>query len=192
MFKRFIALCLLLNVVVAQANVAGPNTLKTVFDELNYTLAVDWDQQDKKFYTTQMKKFQDQISNLQVQGLSNADLVKFAKSQIKDAKVATDLETAFTLIQINKLSNKDARKLVLDTVGKTYNQGASWSGDAGVVVAAAILLILVVAIAVSSPNSGGINNGGGAYCYDEQVCYDYYDAWGFYWYTDCYWETWCY
>lgn len=189
MFKRIIALMMLLSVFSVHADVVSGNNLKTVFDELNYSLTVEWDQQDKKFYNEQMKKFQGEVAKLQAQGLSNAELVEFAKSQIKDEKTAKDLETVFNVIEINKLDQKEARALVLDTFGKSYSQGASWAGDVAIVAAAVILLILVVAIAASTPSSGGYTGGG---CYDEYVCYDYYDYWGYYWYTDCYFETWCY
>lgn len=190
MIKRLVAFMMLLSVFTVQANVGTQNTLKAAFDEVNYTLSVEWDQQDKEFYNQQMKKFQSTIENLQAQGLTNAELVDFAKNSLKNEKVAKDLETALTLIQVNKLNAKEARKLVLETVGKSHSQGASWAGDVSLLAAASILLILVVAIAISSPSTG--TGTGGAICYDEYVCYDYYDSWGYYWYTDCYWETWCY
>lgn len=190
MLKRIMAFCLLLNVFVAQANVGTQNTLKAAFDEINYSLSVDWDQQDKAFYNEQMKKFQAQIEELQAKGLSNGELITFAQAQLKNETIAKDLELAFTLIQLNKLSDKEARKLVLETIGKSHGQGASWAGDVAIIAAASLLLILVVAIAISSPTSGGSYNNN--YCYDDYVCYDYYDYWGFYWYSDCYYQTYCY
>ncbi|MGK0367907.1 MAG: hypothetical protein ACI9QD_001047 [Thermoproteota archaeon] len=195
MLKRIFAIMLLCSLVTAQANVVNTGSLKTIFNELNFALTVEWDQKDKKFYKAQMKKFQSEITNLQKTGLSNAELIQFAKSQLKNEKVAADLEVALNLVQVSKLDAKESRKLVLDTIGKSHTTGASWAGDAATVAAATLLVILVVAIAISVPSTGGGNNGGGnngGYCYDEEICYDYYDYWGYYWYTDCYWQTYCY
>ncbi len=93
------------------------------------------------------------------------------------------------LVQINKLSAAEARKMMNDTFAKNYNRGASWSGD-GVLYGALIVLILVAIIAGAA--AGGSSTGGGRSCYDEYVCYDYYDSWGYYWYSDCGYETVCY
>lgn len=187
--KRVLALIMLMSFVTVQANAATNNSLKTAFDDLNYTLSVEWDQQDKDFYNAQVDGFQDKIESLKADGLSNQELVDFAISNTKNEKLAKDLKGLFGTIEANKLSETEARKLVIDTITKSYSVGASWTSDAAYIAVVALVLVIVIAAAISVPvtvTTGSYN------CYDEYVCYDYYDSWGWYMYTDCYWETYCY
>lgn len=190
MFKKFFVSFLAFAFVTVQANAVSNNNLKTAFDELNYSLSVEWDQQDRAFYDAQMAKFTAQVQELQAKGLSNAELMEFATSNIKDKNLAKEVQNAMTLVQINKLSASEARKMLLDTVGKNYSAGASWSSD-GILYGALIVLLIVAAVAGAGGAGGGSYNGGTG-CYDEYVCYDYYDSWGYFWYSDCYYDTYCY
>lgn len=188
MFKKFFVSFLTFAFVSVQANAATNNSLKAAFDQLNYSLSVEWDQKDRTFYDSKMKEFTAQVAELQAKGLTNAELSEFALTQVKDKALAAELNTAFTMIQLNKMNQTDARKLVLDAVSKSYNRGASWSSDA-FLIGGLVVLVLAVALAAAG---GTVSAGGGAGCYQEYVCYDYYDSWGFYWYSDCYYETFCY
>jgi hypothetical protein len=191
MFKKFLVSFLAFAFVTVQANAVSNNSLKTAFDELNYSLSVEWDQQDRAFYDAQMAKFTTQVQELQAKGLSNAELMEFATSNIKDKNLAKEVQNAMTLVQINKLSASEARKMLLDTVGKNYSAGASWSSD-GILYGALIVLLIVAAVAGAGAGVSTGNGGGGSGCYDEYVCYDYYDSWGYFWYSDCYYDTYCY
>src|SRR5690606_33381384 len=111
--KRLVSLVLLTALISVQANAASSNSLKQAFDELNFSLSVEWDQKDRDFYAEATKEFQDKVAELQKEGLSNAELLDFAKTQIKDSKVQKELETALNLIQVNMLSEKEARKLII-------------------------------------------------------------------------------
>jgi len=187
MFKKFFVSFLAFAFVSVQANAVSNNSLKKAFDELNYSLSVEWDQKDRAFYDAQMAKFTTQVQALQAKGLTNAELMTFATANIKDAKLAKEVKNAMTLVQINSMNAKDARKLLLDTVGKNYSSGASWSND-GILYGALIVLLIVAVVA----GAGGARTGGGAGCFEDYVCYDYYDSWGYFWYSDCYYETVCY
>ena len=119
--------------------------------------------------------------------MTNAELVDFVKSNLKDKRLAKDLETAYSLISINKLSPAEARKIVLDATSKSYSKGASWEGET-ILYGALIVLIITAAVVGAltySPRGGG-------QCYNENVCVDYYDSWGYYMYTDCYVDRYCY
>lgn len=190
MFKKFFVGFLAFAFVTVQANAVSNNSLKTAFDELNYALSVEWNQTDRAFYDAQMQKFTEQVKSLQAQGMTNAELIEFATSNIKDANLAKEVKNAMTLVQINKLPANEARKMVMETISKSYNRGASWSND-GVLYGALIVLILVVVIAAAA-GGGGSSSGSSTTCYDEYVCYDYYDSFGYYWYSDCFYETSCY
>ena len=189
--KKLISLFMLFAFVSVQANAATLNSLKTAYDELNYSLGVEWDQEDKAFYAEATKAFQDKVKELQEAGLSNAELLDFAKSQLNDEKLVKEIETTLSLVQINMLSQKEARKMMVETLEKSYSQGASWSSTGGIIIGSAVLLAVILAATLAGGNGGG-TYGGGSYCYDDYVCYDYYDSWGYYWYTDCWYETYCY
>ena len=187
MFKRFLSLMLVCAVFSVSAQASSRNGLKAAFDELNYALTVEWDQQDKDFYMNQMKSFQGKVRELQALGLSNSELIEFAKSEVKNKKLVAELDTAFSMISLNKMSSEDASAYLVDLVKRSYSTGASWSSDAGLLVGVGLLLV-IVGLAVA----GGGSVGGG-YCSDRYVC-DYVCYWDPYWgntcYNDCYWTCW--
>jgi hypothetical protein len=189
--KKLMTLMMALSIFTTTAFASTHGGLKTAFDELNYTLTVEWDQKDKDFYTEQMKKFSHSLRELQAQGLTNAQLVEFVKAEVKDERVARDLETAFNMISINKMSAQEANKYMVETMKRSYSTGASWNGSGAVTVAVALLVVVAVIALASAGGSGG----GGGYqgCYNYWYCntYCYYDWWwGYTCYDDCYWT--CY
>jgi len=111
-------------------------------------------------------------------------MIEFAKSEVKDAKVAKDLETAFSMITINKMSSEDASKYMMESMKRSYAKGASWNGDVLVYMAVGLLIVaLAVGLAHGNNNVvvGGGNGGYGGGCYDDCYYYDYncgYDYWG--------------
>jgi hypothetical protein len=193
-FKKMIAMLMVVSVFSVSANATSQNGLKAAFDELNYSLTVEWDQKDQDFYTAQMKKFTAQIRDFQAQGLTNAQLINFAKAEVKDAKVARDLETAFNMIALNKMSSEEASKYMVETMKKSYSAGASWNGDAfGYIVVGVLVVAIAVAVATGNATFSSGYSGGRYYCTDYYVCQDYcyYDYyWGYSCYQDCYWT--CY
>lgn len=190
MFKKLIALMLIVSVFTVSAHAATNSGLKAAFDELNYSLTVEWDQKDKVFQQEQMKKFTSTLRDLQAKGLTNSQLVDFVKNEVKNERVAKDLETAFNMISINKMGASEANKYIVDTMKKSYSTGASWNGEVLIYVAAALL---IVAVAIAIANADTVYVGGGSSCYydDVYVCDTYcYDDWyGYTCYDDCYWTS---
>lgn len=163
MFKKFFLLMIAFTLLSVQANAATHNGLKEAFDELNYSLTVDWDQTDKAFYNDQMDKFSATVKDLQAQGLTNQELVDYTLSQVKDQKLAQDLKTAFTMVVINKMSPTEAHKYITDVMSNSYSRGASWAGE---VVLGAIGLVIFVALAAVVVGSAKIEDG----CYKVNTC----------------------
>jgi hypothetical protein len=182
---------MVVSIFTVQAHATTQNGLKAAFDEMNYTLTVEWDQKDQSVYEAQLKKFTAVVRDLQKSGMTNAQMIDFAKSEIKDAKVAKDLETAFSMITINKMSSEEASKYMISSMKRAYSNGASWNGDA-VIYLVAGLLIVALAVGLASGNTT-VSVGTG--CYDECYYYDYtcgYDIWGPY-YCEAYaCDTYCY
>lgn len=176
MFKKFLFSMLAFTLLVVQANAATHNTLKDAFDDLNYSLTVEWDQKDKAFYNSQMDKFAGIVKELQAQGMSNQELVEFTLSQVKDQKLAKDLETAFNMVVINKMSPAEAHKYVTDVMSNSYSRGASWAGE---VVLGAIGLVIFVALVAVVAGKAKIEDG----CYKVYTCED--TCFGNACYTEC-------
>ena len=193
MFKKLVTLMMVLAIFTVQANAGTQNNLKSAFDELNYSLTVEWNGKDKTFYNEQMKKFSTTLRELQANGLTNAELVSFVKSEVKDERVARDLETAFNMVSINKMNSADASKFMIETMKKSYASGARWNGSADALLYLGIgLLVVAAALALAAGASGSVgggSNGGGGYCSEIYVCdttcyNDYY--YGYSCYDDCY------
>jgi hypothetical protein len=185
-FKKFITLVMAVTLFSVSAHANTQNGLKAAFDEMNYALSVEWDQKDQAFYQDQLKKFTQTVRELQKQGLSNQQMIEFAKSQVKDSKVAKDLETAFSMITINKMSSEDASKYMMESMKRAYNGGVSWNGDVLVYLAVG-LLIVALAVGLSGSGSAGADDGyrPGVNCYDScywfnVYCYDYSYGYSYY------------
>jgi hypothetical protein len=174
-------------IFAVQANASTHNGLKAAFDEMNYSLTVEWDQQDKVFYEAQLKKFMGTVRELQKSGLTNDQMIAFAKSQVKDAKIAKDLETAFSMITINRMTSEEASLYMMESMKRAYSKGAAWNGDVLIYLAVGLLVVALAVGIVALANSGGgssssSSGGGGTYtCYDDCYYYDYscgYDYYG--------------
>jgi hypothetical protein len=190
-FKKFITLMMVFALFTVHANATSQQGLKAAFDELNYSLTVEWDQKDKAFYAEQMKKFSATIREYQAMGMTNSQLIDFVKKEVKNERLAKDLETAFNMISINKMSPAEANNYVLELMKKSYSTGASWNGDAGTIILISLVIVLV-AIAIAS-GSSVVVSGGTCWYEDVYVCdtYCYNDWWyGYSCYNNyCYWTT---
>jgi Skp family chaperone for outer membrane proteins len=183
-FKRFFTLLMVVSLFTVQAHASTMNGLKAAFDEMNYSITVEWDQKDQSFYEAQLKKFMGTVRDLQQKGLTKDQMIDFAKSQVKDQRVAKDLETAFSMISINKMSSEEASKYMMDSMKRAYSNGASWSGDVLVYLAVGLLIVaLAVGISGGSSGTSGGGYGGGSSCYNDCYWYDVYcwDSYGSYW-----------
>lgn len=121
--------------------------LKKTYDELNYKLNVEWDQQDSKFRDDALHDFQQDLETLQRQGLTSETLVQYTKDQIKDKQVRDDMNSIAKAIHENKMSQEEARAFAMSKVNGLYAKGASWSGSR--IHMKAVLLVAVIIILVS-------------------------------------------
>ena len=130
---------------MTQSFAATNAPLKEVFDDLNYSLNVEWDQKDRNFYNQKMDSFIKQIKGLRDQGLTNQELIDYTVSQIKDKKLADDVRTGLSMVSINSMNSEEAHEYVSRLMTETYSSGASWSGQG--VVAGAVLAVVFIAVA---------------------------------------------
>lgn len=132
---------------------AVANELNRTFDDLNYSLNVEWDQKDAQYLDKTLDKFEAEIAELQKAGLSNADLIKHTLDKIKDKKSRDEVKEITKIINENQMSLDEARAFALSKLNSTYSQGTSWSGSRmGTHVA--VLLGIIILIVVCSQIDG--------------------------------------
>jgi hypothetical protein len=127
-------------------------SLKALFDEINYSLSVEWDQKDQTFYKLKMSQFDAGLETLRAQGLSNQELLSFAREQIKNGKTQNEYDSLVLMLNADTLSVAQANKMVSDLIRKNYNQGASWSGDPVSIGLGIVLLGLIALIVIGAVN----------------------------------------
>lgn len=180
MLKKFFVSSMVFCLLIVQANAATHNGLRAAFDELNYSLNVEWDQVDKAVYNKAQKKFANSLRSLQAQGLTNQEIISFALSEVKDAKLQRDLETAISMVMINKMNESEAHAYISDVLAKTQIKGASWNG--GAAIGTILVIALFVAVALIVTGNARVEEG----CYQVYRCDDY--CTGGVCYEDCYYE----
>lgn len=194
MLKKLLAVAILLLSfsTFASAPINQMKQLQAAFDQLNFSLQVEWDQKDKKFYNKKVAEFHNEIKKLQKSGMTNEELLEFIKLNIKDKKLAGNIDELFSTIKSSKMTQKEARNFALDYVSRNYATGANWMGEASAAILLAGLLIAVALLAVASGPTTRTTTTTTTYCEDVYVCEEYYDYYYNVWYEDCWWETYCY
>jgi hypothetical protein len=165
------------------------DSLRSAMNELNYALNVEWDQKDPAFYDAQMNRFQSVMVELSAQGMTQEEMLLQAKGLVKDTRTAAELEKTLQLISANKLTNAEAKKLVMEMIAQSHSRGANWSGEIYMSLGTVIALVLVIAVLAGGGSGDGTSTGGGvntcAYGYHYQ-CYSYFDQFGIYrWMSGC-------
>ncbi len=190
MLKKLVTLMIAVSLFTVQAQAATQSGLKAAFDELNYSLSVEWNQTDKAFYEAQVQKFVGVVRDMKAKGLSNEDMMAFAKNEIKDGNAAKSIETAFNMININKMDAQEASNYMMETMKKTYSRGASFEGEVLMYLGIGVLVVaLAVAASVGTTSGGSYGGGYGGGCYESYVCdTSCYSDWyyGYTCYDDCY------
>lgn len=161
MFKKFTALLLLTSFTHAfamapvQETSAMAKALERTFDEMNYSLNVEWDQKDQQFFKTTVDGFEKEIQSLQTQGLTNKELVEFTLAKIKDKQLQNDVREIAKTINDESMSTDEARNFALEKLSGGYSQGASWSGSR---MGIKLVLILGVIILICCATKGHDND----------------------------------
>lgn len=182
MLTRLLTLLMALSVLTTSAYASSNAGLKAAFDELNYSLSVEWDQKDKAFYEAQSSKFKKALKD---QNVTQEQLLAFVKTEVKNEKVAKDLEVALNMISLTKMGPEEAASYMSKTMKGSYSNGASWNGDATLWLSLGVLFI-VVGLAAAYGGTGGGYYGGGSSCYYDYYWGDYVCDYGCYDYYYCY------
>jgi hypothetical protein len=143
MLKKFLTLMMIFSIFSTQAMAA--NGLKAAFEDLNFALNVEWDQQDGDFYNDKMNEFTVAV---QKSGLSQAELIAFIKGEIKDQRIAGDVEAALTSITLSKMSPLEAGRYMASVLDASLSKGASWHGRSATARIVKALVVYAIAVVI--------------------------------------------
>jgi hypothetical protein len=125
-------------------NVFASTGLAEVVDDYNYSINVEWDQIDQKFYKAQTEVFVARVQSLLANGLSPKEVEEFVSARVNDR---ASLEE-FASLSKNVKTTQDLVSLLQNNSGRMYHQGANWNGATvyNVVIStvAAVYVIFVV------------------------------------------------
>ncbi len=122
------------------------NGVKHIIDDLTYSLNVEWDQQDQRFYNEQLDLYTQRIADLRAQGLSQEDLINSLMASIQNEGIRQEVKQMLQMISAERLSDSQVMSILNSLRQKTYAEGASWNGS--VVMSAAIITAIVIGTAV--------------------------------------------
>jgi hypothetical protein len=160
--KKIIVGLLSICLLMSQAMAGHTDGLKQAFDELNYSLNVEWDQEDPQFLTDKKEEFYSKLAKLKVAGLTTEEMLSFTLSNIKDQQAAKEIDSLFSLLVSNQLKEDEAYSQILNIMDKSYNRGASWSGRTAVlIIVPTILVIAVVYMATCNAKKDSRKDKGG-------------------------------
>ena len=143
---KFISLlmtfCISLNVMAANGSIEG---LEQAFNDYQYSITVDWNQEDESFKKEQTNLFFNELERLISQGLNNQDITDFVEKKVSNAKAFTHLQTEMNALALNATSAEDLAEILNNHSSDFYQQGASWTASraqvAGIVIAISALFV---------------------------------------------------
>lgn len=148
MSNFIVSFLMILSVFVGQVSAASHAGIKNAFDELSYSLSVEWDQENMSFYQAQKAKFEQEVK---AQGMTSQDLLDILNEEITDEQLKRDIVNAFDIIKANKMSQEEAETYLVNTLAHSYTEGAHWNPlskvglylkTAGTVALAVVVIIL--------------------------------------------------
>ncbi|MGE3611376.1 MAG: hypothetical protein AB7I27_17410 [Bacteriovoracaceae bacterium] len=140
----FLIFCLMWNSFAFASNA---KSLEQVFDDYQFSLAVEWDQKDSKFYEQKTAEFFEDLSQLSVeQGLSQEEVLSFAQKKMGDKKSFEALKLKLSLSKGSSI--KDLGNVLKENSKEFYQKGASWSGGSVGTILPGILIGALLLYAV--------------------------------------------
>lgn len=180
MLRKFTALLMLTSFTHAfamtpvQETSALSKALDQTFNEMNYSLNVEWDQKDQVYFNNTVDGFEKQIKDLQAQGLTNKELIDYTLAKVKDKQIQNDITEISKVINETEMTADQARDFALEKLNSTHSQGASWSGSKkGIKLAIILALIIIIVCATDGDHDDDDNDHHDDYDRPKKECRDY-------------------
>jgi hypothetical protein len=164
MLKKFTALLMLTSFTHAfamtpvQETSAMAKALEKTFTEMNYSLNVEWDQKDQVYFNNTVDGFEQQVKDLQDQGLTNKELIEFTLAKVKDKQTQKDIAEISKVISESNMTPDQARDFALEKLSSTQSQGASWSGSRMGIKLVVILALIIIIVCATNSNHDDDND----------------------------------
>lgn len=137
-----------------QETSALSKALDQTFNEMNYSLNVEWDQKDQVYFKNTVDGFENQIKSLQDQGLTNKELIEYTLAKVKDKQIQNDISEISKVISETEMTPDQARDFALEKLNSTHAQGASWAGSKKGIKLAIILALIIIIVCATDRDHG--------------------------------------
>jgi hypothetical protein len=115
MLKKIVSIFILSQFLMTTTFAGNQENLKAAFDELSYSLTVDWDQKDPAVAQAALTNFKNQVADLRNRGMTDAEVGGVFRSLLG----STDAQMNQFLLNPSEL---ELQKLV----SSSYSEGASF------------------------------------------------------------------
>lgn len=140
-----VAFCFSLNVMASTGTV---QELERAMDDYHYSLSVEWDQKDQKFYDAQTKAFFAKLEKLiKEDGMSQSEIMNLVEKKANNKAVVDALKLKLTLLS-KGASAEEMAAIVRESAKDMYSQGASWNGSVVVPVVIGLLVAAVIGYSI--------------------------------------------
>lgn len=140
-----VAFCFTFNVMASTGTV---QELERALDDYQYSLSVEWDQNDQNFYDQKTKEFFGKLEQLiKEEGLTQDQMIALVEKKVNNPAVVNALKLKLSLLGKGASTN-DLLALIKDSSKDMYAQGASWNGDVVYTVIAGLLVAAIVGYSI--------------------------------------------
>ncbi|MBY0516787.1 MAG: hypothetical protein K2P81_07760 [Bacteriovoracaceae bacterium] len=143
-----------------QYSMAAAPGFKTLINNYQYAVNVEWDQRDVAFLKNEEAKLKQGIQVLIDQGMTSEELVQESLMMIPSQQLSVEIKESVELFKAGRLSNEELISVVTEHMDSMGQRGSSWSPVTnilvGVVATYVVLkaLMLVIYYWDTDPNYG--------------------------------------
>ena len=143
--STLVALCFSLNVMASTGTL---QELERHMDEYQYSLSVEWNQEDQAFYDAQTKIFFEKMRKLiQEDGLSQDEILQLIEAKTKNKEALEALKLKISVLS-KGATTEELANIVKESAQELYSKGASWNGHVVFSVTLGIVLVGVLAYSI--------------------------------------------
>ena len=167
MLSLALSFAFLLAAIVPQGAVASTLSEKTideVFDRLQYSLNVEWDQKDESMLNIIKNEFE---TNLKASGLTTLELEDFMMNKLLSGEAKVEYSRMMSAVKNQNLTEEQATQLAMSFILKNYKDGAHFYGKGGPMggghhkwILCAVIVVVIVKVCLSGSNGGNSDHGG--------------------------------
>lgn len=122
--------------------VSASTGLKEILDNYQYSIEVEWDQQDQNQLNLIQHKFNSDIQNLLAESESPELIMENALLMVRNEKLRQEMAEVFATSMQNNLHPEDVQNHLLKIITEDRAQGASWSIITKIAIGGIVTLVV--------------------------------------------------